>query len=289
VSAAAATGTAEFHSVPEGASVAIDGTVRGATPLRLTLPAGPHTVTLTTGSVSRTLPLTVTAGSTVSQYAELPAAPAVVVGRLEIGSEPAGAQVALDGITKGRTPLMLSDVAPGQYRITVSAGDSVVHRTVNVRPSTTSTLVVSMAPVVAANSTAGWLVIDAPVDMEIREEGRVLGTTRTDRLMLPVGSHRIELANAGLEFTAVRTVQIVAGKTATVAIALPSGRMSVNAVPWAEVSLDGVALGTTPLGDVAVPIGTHELVFRHPQLGERRQTVTVKAQSLARIGIDLRK
>ena len=53
------------------------------------------------------------------------------------------------------------------------------------------------------------------------------------------------------------------------------------------MSLKGVSLGTTPLGDLAVPIGTHELVFRHPQLGERRQTVTVKAQTVARIGIDL--
>ena len=107
--------------------------------------------------------------------------------------------------------------------------------------------------------------------------------------MLPVGVHRIELANAGLEFTAARTVEIAAGRTANVAIALPSGRLSVNAIPWADVSLKGVSLGTTPLGDLAVPIGTHELVFRHPQLGERRQTVTVKAQTVARIGIDLRK
>ncbi|HEX6640021.1 MAG TPA: PEGA domain-containing protein, partial [Thermoanaerobaculia bacterium] len=100
---------------------------------------------------------------------------------------------------------------------------------------------------------------------------------------------RIELVNLGLEFSAARTVQIAAGRTANVSIPLPAGKLSVNAVPWADVSLDGAALGTTPLGDLSVPIGTHELVFRHPQLGERRQTVTVKAQTPARIGIDLRK
>ena len=117
----------------------------------------------------------------------------------------------------------------------------------------------------------------------------VLGNTKMDRLMLPVGSHRIELANAGLEFVAARTVQIAAGRTANVVIAVPSGRLSVNAVPWADVSLDGVSIGTTPLGDLQVPIGSHELIFRHPQLGERKHTVTVKAQTVARIGIDLRK
>ena len=125
--------------------------------------------------------------------------------------------------------------------------------------------------------------------MDILEDGRVLGNTRMERLMLPVGSHRIEFANPGLELVVARTVQITAGRTATVAITLPSGRLSVNAIPWADVSLDGASVGTTPLGELSVPVGTHELVFRHPQLGERRQSVTVKAQTPARIGIDLRK
>jgi serine/threonine-protein kinase len=288
LNAVSATGTADFSSVPEGSSVAIDGTIRGVTPLRVSLAAGTHNVTITSGAVSRTLPITVTPGGTVSQYVELAAAPSTVGGRLEIGSEPPGAMVAIDGMAQGWTPLVLADVAPGRYRITVSAGTNAVHRTVNVTRGTTSTLVVSTAAV-AANASAGWLNVESPVEMDILEDGRVVGNTRMERLMLPVGAHRIELANAGLEFTAARTVEIAAGKTANLVIALPLGRLSVNAIPWADVSLKGVSLGTTPLGDLAVPIGTHELVFRHPQLGERRQTVTVKAQTVARIGIDLRK
>jgi serine/threonine-protein kinase len=288
LNSAAATGTADFRSVPEGSSVAIDGTIRGVTPLRVSLPAGTHNVTIASGPISRTLPITVTPGGTVSQYVELATAQATVAGRLEIGSEPPGAMVAIDGMAQGWTPVVIPDVAPGRYRITVSAGGNAVNRTVNVTGGTTSTLVVSTAPA-AANAAAGWLTVESPVDMDILEDGRVVGNTRMDRLMLPVGVHRLELANAGLEFRAARTVDIDAGRTANVVIALPSGRLSVNAVPWADVSLNGASLGTTPLGDLAVPIGTHELVFRHPQLGERRQTVTVKAQTVARIGIDLRK
>jgi len=207
---------------------------------------------------------------------------------LEIGSEPAGAQVALDGVAKGRTPLVLNDVAPGEYRVTVTNGANAVNRAVTVKRGATASLMFSAAPA-AANATAGWLTIESPIEMDILEDGRILGNTSMDRLMLPVGSHRLELANRSLEFAAARTVNITAGGTAKVAVALPSGKLSVNAVPWADVSLDGVSLGTTPLGDVSVPIGIHELVFRHPQLGERRQTVTVKGQSVSRIGIDLRK
>jgi eukaryotic-like serine/threonine-protein kinase len=287
-SVVAPTGTANFNSVPEGASITIDGTVRGVTPLRVSLDAGAHTVQITSGSVTRTIPLTIEAGGVVSQYVELAAAPATAGGRLEIGSDPSGAQVALDGVSRGVTPLVIADVAPGQHRVTVTAGDNSVNRTVTVTRGTTTALVVSTAPA-AAGGSGGWLTVQAPVEMDIMEDGRVLGNTRTDRLMLPVGSHRIEFSNPGLEFTAARTVQIAAGRTANVAIALPQGRLSINAVPWADVSLDGAVLGTTPLGEIAVPVGTHELVFRHPQFGERRQVVTVKAQTPARIGIDLRK
>jgi len=286
--AAVAQGTAVFNSVPEGASIAIDGKPRGVTPLRVSLPVGAHTVEITSGAVSRQLPITIEAGSVVSQYVELATAPVTVGGRLEIGSDPPGAQVMLDGIPKGTTPVVVADVPPGQHRVTVSAGDNTINRTVNVTRGTTATLVVSTAPS-AATAAGGWLTVQTPIDMEILQDGRILGSTRMERVMLPVGSHRIQFANAGLEVSVDRTVQIAAGKTVNLTIALPTGRLSVNAVPWADVSLDGVAVGTTPLGELTVPIGQHELTFRHPQLGERRQSVTVKAQTPTRIGIDLRK
>lgn len=283
-------GTAVFTSIPEGASITIDGTARGVTPLRMSLPAGTYRVQITSGAVSRTIPITVESGGVLSQYVELAMAPATAGGRLEIGSEPPGALVALDGVSKGVTPLVIPDAAPGQHRITVSAGDNSVNRIVNVTSGATASLVVSIAPSpVAAGAAGGWLTVQSPVDMDIMEGGRNLGSTRMERVMLPVGSHRIELVNPALEFAISRTIQIAAGRTANVAVALPSGRLSVNAVPWADVSLDGAAIGTTPLGELAIPIGVHELVFRHPQLGERRQTVTVKADTPARIGIDLRK
>ena len=50
-----------------------------------------------------------------------------------------------------------------------------------------------------------------------------------------------------------------------------------------------VGLGTTPIANVSVPIGTHEIVWRHPELGERRQSVTVTAKAPVRIAMDLRK
>ena len=70
-------------------------------------------------------------------------------------------------------------------------------------------------------------------------------------------------------------------------VAVPDGSLSVNALPWANIEIDGRPVGTTPLGDIALSIGSHEVVWKHPRYGERRQTVTVTATSPVRIGMDL--
>jgi hypothetical protein len=80
----------------------------------------------------------------------------------------------------------------------------------------------------------------------------------------------------------------VAGQSATLALEPANGTLSVNAQPWGEVWLDGRRIGETPIGNLPIPIGTHELVVRHPQFGERRRTVSVGVNTPARVGIDLR-
>jgi hypothetical protein len=55
------------------------------------------------------------------------------------------------------------------------------------------------------------------------------------------------------------------------------------------VWLDGTLLGETPLANISLPLGTHELVFKHPTLGEQRKSVVVTLGSTVRVGVDLRK
>src|SRR5262245_30285131 len=91
----AETGQAQFDSTPNGADVLIDGVVRGKTPLKLSLPVGPHSLEIRGDSGSRTLPLSIEAGLLFRQFVELPAA-APATGRLDVSSDPVGAQVRVD-------------------------------------------------------------------------------------------------------------------------------------------------------------------------------------------------
>ena len=105
---------------------------------------------------------------------------------------------------------------------------------------------------------SGWLTVKAPFSLEIREEGRLIGTTDADRLMLAAGRHDIELVNETLGYRVTRVVQVMPGKVASLAVDLPKGVVHLNATPWAEVWIDGQRVGETPIGNLSMPIGPHE-------------------------------
>jgi hypothetical protein len=84
-------------------------------------------------------------------------------------------------------------------------------------------------------------------------------------------------------------VEVPAGGAATIKIDVPDGLVNLNASPWAEAWIDGRRIGETPLANIKMPLGDHEALFRHPQLGERRQTFTVTANEPTRVALDLRK
>ena len=127
---------------------------------------------------------------------------------------------------------------------------------------------------------------DAP--LQIFEDGKLVGTTESERIMFPAGDHTFAFVSATLGFSVTRAVRIDADRVATLPIALPPAVISVNATPWAQVWLDGQSLGDTPIGNVPTTLGSHEVIFRHPQLGERRVTVLVTLKEPARVAVDMR-
>jgi hypothetical protein len=149
------------------------------------------------------------------------------------------------------------------------------------------------APAAAASASpqllAGMLSVSAPVPLRLFERGRLVGTTEAESTMLPQGTHQLEFVNEAVGFHVRRTVVIRPGATSSVKLDAPPGTLHINAVPWAEVWIDGERIGDTPIGNLQVKIGSREIVFRHPDLGERRTTAMVTLKEPVRISMDLRK
>jgi PEGA domain len=289
-----ASGSLTVETTPAGLDVVIAGKTAGKTPVTIALAPGAYDVQLGPAGARRTIKVNITAGSSIVQHVEMPApadVAAAATGALRIQTEPSKLPVSIDGVERGVSPLTVEGVQPGDHEVTVRSERGTLRRSVKVQPRETVSLIVSsaIAPVDTSAVAAGWLTISSPVALQLREGGKVIGTTETDRLMLPAGDHDIELANESLGYKAQRKVHVNAGKTTVTPIQLPNGTMSLNASPWAEVFVDGERVGETPIGNLSRPIGRHEVIFRHPELGERRETVVVTVQGTARLGVDLRK
>ena len=281
------TGTMSVNTDPPGAEVLVDGTTRGWSPLRLALTPGAHTLLVRGAKESRTIPIHITAGAEVSQYLELPKAGSGF-GQLQVRTEPAGARISIDGTPLGKTPMTIVEIAPGEHSVTLENELGSVTQKVVIEAGVPASLVVPMGTQAGAVSS-GWVSVNSPIEVELRENGRLLGTSGIDRIMLTSGRHEIELANEHLGFRELRTVQVTSGKVAAMSVTLPKGTVSLNAIPWASVSIDGESVGDTPIGNLQLTVGPHEVVFRNSELGEQRRVITVSTRTPVRLSVDLTK
>ena len=280
------TGTLTVQSNPSGVPLDVDGKSAGFTPATIEVQQGTHTIVLRGSGQPKTMTVAVAAGAQVSQYIEFPKS-APTTGGLIVRTEPAGAMVTVDRVSRGASPATIGNLAPGDHTVVVSADGVSVDQVVTVEAGVTSSLVVPLAR--ERSLLSGWIAVSAPIEVQIYENGQLLGTNQTDRVMVSSGEHHLDFINDALGYRFARTLSVRPGKLETVSLKLPNGSIAVNAVPWAEVWIDGEKAGDTPIGNLQKTIGKHDVVFRHPELGEMRQVVTVTLLGPARLSVDMRK
>jgi len=276
-------------TTPPGIEARIRGQVIGKTPVTVSLAAGPYDVELVAARGSRSVKGMLTQGSSVIQHLEVggvEVAPSVAPGALRVETTPARMMVVVDGRVRGMSPLTIETLDTGPHEIVVRSDRDTHRRMVTIQPGETVSLVIS--PLESAAISPGWLTVASPVTMQLREDGKLIGTSDTERLMLASGTHEIEIVNDALGYRSVRKISVAPTKTTITRVELPNGKLHINAQPWAAVWVDGVLLGETPLGNLSRPIGPYEVIFRHPELGERRETVVVTAYQPAHLGVDMR-
>lgn len=281
------TGMLVVNTNPDGVQVFIDGRKRGMTPLTLELPTGDHKLELTLGDQTRAIPVKITQGGQVSQFVELPAVTAAD-GKLNIRTDPPGATVTIDGQRRGVSPLLIEGLTPGTHVVGLQNTLSSVTEQVTIQAGATASLVVPLSAPQGV-PVSGWVSVNSPVEMQLFEDGRLVGSSRSDRVMMSVGDHSLQLVNETLGYRLSRTVNVAPGRVTSMRIDPPKGTLALNASPWAEVWVDGDRVGDTPMGNISLQIGSHDVLFRHPELGEQRHTVTVTMNGPARLSVDMRK
>jgi hypothetical protein len=213
------------------------------------------------------------------------ARPRSETGRLVVRSDPSGAQVFVGGQLYGVTPLTLETMRTGEHHIVLRRNATELRQTVRIEPGGTVSVV---APMPSNAPAWGWMTIASPVELDIFENGALIGTSRSRQIMLEAGPHALDLVNENLGYRHTQQVRVDPGEVERITVALPQSTISLNALPWAEVWIDGVSVGQTPIGNLPIVIGRHEIVFRHPELGEQTVPATIKAGIPTRLVADLR-
>jgi hypothetical protein len=135
---------------------------------------------------------------------------------------------------------------------------------------------------------SGGVRLVSPLELQVLEGDRVLGSSADGAIVASAGRHEFEFVNSALGYRARRVVNLKAGAVVSLSVPHPEGRISINATPWADVWIDNVHVGETPLANLSIPIGEHEVSFRHPSFGEQRRTAIVRFDTPARVSADLR-
>lgn len=288
---AASDGTLRVESEPAGAAVEVDGALRGLTPLTVSLASGPHALVVSLDAQKQEISASVSKGVQSVHYVRFtggtagPGSTAGTKGRLQVLSDAPGATVTVDGVERGNAPVTVDGLEPGEHQVVVQGAGKTQRRTVTVTAGATASLVMTNAP---TGTESGWMTIRTPTPLQIFEGGKLIGTTEADRIMLSAGVHDLEFVADALGFRTRRSVTISPGQTASPSVPLPQVPANFNAVPWADVSIDGTSIGQTPIANRLLTIGPHEIEFRHPNFATKRVKIVVSLTEPARAVVDMR-
>jgi serine/threonine protein kinase len=203
-----------------------------------------------------------------------------------------GDSVVVDGKLVGVTPMKV-DIGPSVRSIEIvpSVQDKPVFSTPSPvvaapEPPATSPAAAAIAAA-AARQKSGGLKINSAIDIQVLEGDRVLGSSADGPIVASAGRHEFDFINPAFGFRSRQQVEIRSGQIINLNVTPPGGRVSVNAIPWAQVFINGNLVGETPLANVPMPVGEHQLLFRHPQYGDRSEKFIVRSGALTRVSATL--
>lgn len=207
-------GSISITSDPSGASVYLDGTHRGTTPISLdNVVSGSHTIELTkSGYESKTLAVSLSVGGAENIRESLEP----LTGSISISSDPSGANIYLDEASNGFTPKTISDVQTGSHTIQLekSGYESVMIAT-HVYTGETATVYETLT-----SKTGSISISSTPPGANIYLDGIYKGTTPTTISGVLPGSHAIRLEKNDYEDYLLESVSVTAGVTTPLTVNL---------------------------------------------------------------------
>jgi len=263
-------GRLNVRTAAPNAEVFVDGARVGSAPLdKLEVKPGDHVVAVKAPRyLSQEQSITIEGGG-VEQSIDVALAPGWAA--VTVDSTPQGAELRVDDVVAGNTPVTV-DIDRGERALELKlAGFKAWHQTLTVEPG-----VAQQLPAVALVKADGLIdVRSVPSGATVTVDGRFRGETPLELQLAPGRSYRVSLSKAGYA-PVNRTLEPVSGQDSSLSVTL-QGMLGVVRVasdpPDGEVYVDGAARGTAPqsLELTAIP---HRIEVRKSGYASKTSTVT---------------
>ncbi len=269
---------------PLDCEVAIDDSVAGKTPLHsYPLNPGFHKISVRKNGFvnwddTRSLP----AGELTSLHVILKR-----VATLFINSEPAEAEIYIDGLYRGNTPLTISDLPPGMTDIKLEKQYFEDHRAqIGLAEGETKNLNVNLV-----RKTGILKIQTIPSNAQVELDGKIIGSTPLELNDIPFGNHRLVLSKQG--FQAVKQDILIEShlpELVSVNFEIARGILFLQPNPRdARIYLDGKKIdGQSTMGLELFP-GQYNVRAERPGYEKFSTTADIKPDDGFSLKIDMQK
>ncbi len=189
-------------------------------------------------------------------------------GELRIESTPDGARVMLDGKESGFTPLTLNNVPAGRHLLVLEGENGTVRRTVRVQAGERT--------IARYEITGGFIAITSKFPVEVYENNKRIGISTEGHIALAPGRHKVTLVNGRYNYRA--DVELDGqGRRDHDAHRRDCRWASSSSTPRRARKSSSTASASDRRRSPPIPaaVGAREVLVRHVDHGERRQSVDV--------------
>jgi hypothetical protein len=204
---------------------------------------------------------------------------------LRLDSEPSGALLTLDGKDVGKTPVVLTDPAPGKYLLHLEKdGYESMDRIVELKEDTGPEVTTRLRPL------SGLVLIESvPSAAEVSVDGAFRGKTPLFCTDLSMGKHKVSFTLEGYD---PREAEIVINDRVPqlCQMSMKSNLATLrveSSPPGATVLLDGLKKGETPCVIDDVMLGKHDLKLLKEAYNEYQQQISVAQAHVIPVSVKL--
>ena len=274
----------------QGGEVYLDGARKDLVPTIIPgISAGDHVVEVRKEGLP---PWRQTVTIVAGQQAKLAATfgPAAGGSSLRIISNEPEVEVFIDGEDKGKAPVNITDIKPGEH---IVGGRKTKFKpqeqTVRIAPGENAIVSFRMEIAPVDRPHAGLKVQSTVPNAEVFLDGSSLGRAPVDRPDLDPGKHYVVVHRDGFTDFKREVILVENQAVAMVADLSATGALRILSTPeGAEVRIDGELVGHTPVQRDGVTSGDHIVEFRLKGFFEHKETMKVEGGREKIFSVDLK-